>query len=53
MLAGPLAGVVLDRMDRKRIMIASDLIRAVVAPGLHPDRAPPRHLAALRAERAC
>jgi predicted MFS family arabinose efflux permease len=32
-LAGPLAGVVLDRMDRKRIMIASDLIRAVVALG--------------------
>src|SRR6516225_9247449 len=30
-LAGPLAGVVLDRMDRKRVMIASDLIRAVVA----------------------
>ncbi len=33
MLAGPLAGVLLDRMDRKRIMIASDLIRAVVAAG--------------------
>jgi MFS family permease len=31
MLVGPLAGVVLDRMDRKRVMIASDLIRAVVA----------------------
>jgi len=30
-LAGPLAGVVLDRMDRKRIMVASDLVRAVVA----------------------
>jgi len=30
-LAGPIAGVVLDRMDRKRVMIASDLIRAVVA----------------------
>jgi MFS family permease len=30
-LAGPLAGVLLDRMDRKRIMIASDLIRAAVA----------------------
>jgi MFS family permease len=30
-LAGPLAGVLLDRLDRKRIMIASDLIRAVVA----------------------
>lgn len=32
-LAGPLAGVLLDRMDRKRIMIASDLIRAAVALG--------------------
>ena len=31
MLVGPLAGVVLDRLDRKRVMIASDLIRAVVA----------------------
>jgi len=30
-LTGPVAGVVLDRFDRKRIMIASDLIRAVVA----------------------
>ena len=33
MLAGPLAGVVLDRFDRKRVMIASDLMRAVVALG--------------------
>src|ERR1700681_2553095 len=32
-MAGPVAGVVLDRMDRKRIMIASDLIRAAVALG--------------------
>src|ERR1700733_13603699 len=32
-LAGPVAGVILDRLDRKRIMIASDLIRAVVAIG--------------------
>jgi len=32
-LAGPLAGVVLDRLDRKRVMIASDLIRMVVALG--------------------
>ena len=32
-MAGPLAGVVLDRLDRKRIMIASDLVRAVVALG--------------------
>jgi MFS family permease len=30
-VAGPIAGVTLDRFDRKRIMIASDLIRAVVA----------------------
>ena len=33
MLAGPIAGVLLDRMDRKRVMIASDLVRAVVALG--------------------
>ena len=32
-MAGPVAGVMLDRLDRKRIMIASDLIRAVVAIG--------------------
>src|SRR5213079_829799 len=32
-LAGPISGVVLDRMDRKKIMIASDLIRCVVALG--------------------
>ena len=30
---GPVAGVLLDRFDRKRIMIASDLTRAVVALG--------------------
>jgi MFS family permease len=30
-LAGPLAGVLLDRLNRKHVMIASDLIRAVVA----------------------
>ncbi len=30
---GPVAGVLLDRFDRKRIMIASDLIRALVALG--------------------
>lgn len=30
-LAGPVAGVALDRFDRRRIMLASDLIRAVVA----------------------
>jgi len=31
MLGGPIAGVLLDRMDRKRLMIASDLVRAVFA----------------------
>jgi MFS family permease len=30
-LAGPVAGVILDRVDRKKIMIASDLVRAAVA----------------------
>ncbi len=30
-LAGPVAGVVLDRLDRRRVMIASDLARAVIA----------------------
>ena len=30
-LAGPLAGVALDRLNRRTIMITSDLIRAVVA----------------------
>lgn len=32
-MAGPLAGVLLDRLDRRRIMIASDLVRALVAIG--------------------
>jgi len=32
-LAGPVAGVLLDRLDRREIMIASDLVRAVVALG--------------------
>jgi MFS family permease len=31
MLIGPAAGVVLDRLNRKHVMIASDIIRAVVA----------------------
>src|SRR5277367_6676136 len=33
MTVGPMAGVLLDRFDRKRIMIASDLLRAVFALG--------------------
>ena len=33
MFAGPIAGVLLDRLNRKHIMIASDLIRAVLALG--------------------
>ncbi|RPI24653.1 MAG: MFS transporter [Acidobacteria bacterium] len=32
-VAGPLAGVFLDRWDRRKIMIASDLIRCLVALG--------------------
>ena len=32
-LAGPLAGVVLDRLNRKNIMIASDVVRALLALG--------------------
>src|ERR1700693_4514122 len=32
-LAGPIAGVVLDRLNRKHVMIASDMIRAVLALG--------------------
>lgn len=31
LLAGPLAGVSLDRFDRRRLMIASDLVRALFA----------------------
>jgi MFS family permease len=30
-LAAPVAGVVLDRVDRRTVMIASDLVRAIVA----------------------
>lgn len=33
LVAGPLAGVLLDRLDRRKVMIASDLVRAVVATG--------------------
>jgi MFS family permease len=32
-LFGPIAGVVVDRVDRRRVMIASDLSRAVLALG--------------------
>lgn len=32
-LAGPISGVLLDRFDRRRIMMASDLVRAVIALG--------------------
>ncbi len=32
-LAGPVSGVALDRWDRKRLMIASDLARAVISLG--------------------
>lgn len=31
LMAGPLAGVLLDRLDRRRVMIASDVARAIVA----------------------
>jgi MFS family permease len=32
-LAGPVAGVLLDRLDRRQIMVASDLTRALIALG--------------------
>ena len=32
--ASPIAGVAVDRLDRKRIMVTADLIRAVLVPGL-------------------
>ncbi len=52
MLAGPLAGVVLDRFDRKRVMIVSDLIRMVVAACFIFTVQASRAVAALSAERA-
>ena len=33
LVAGPMAGVILDRLDRRKVMIASDLVRAIVALG--------------------
>ena len=42
-MAGPIAGVLLDRLDRRRVMIASDLIRAAVAAAFVftiPQRSP-------------
>ena len=33
LVAGPVSGVLLDRWDRKRVMIASDLVRAAIALG--------------------
>src|ERR1017187_10847988 len=44
-LSGPVAGVALDRFDRRRIMLASDLIRAVgalafIAAVRHPSAWP-------------
>src|SRR5512147_2092302 len=32
-IAGPISGVLLDRFDRRRIMIASDVVRSIVALG--------------------
>ncbi len=38
-LFGPIAGVVVDRVDRRRVMIAADLLRALLALGfLFADR---------------
>jgi MFS family permease len=39
-LVGPAAGVLVDRMDRRRVMIAADLVRAAVLPGLLLVRRP-------------
>ncbi|MEU5693180.1 MFS transporter [Actinosynnema sp. NPDC020468] len=42
-LLGPIAGVLVDRWDRRRVMIAADLLRAVAVLALLPVREP-RHL---------
>jgi MFS family permease len=39
-LVGPGAGVLVDRLDRRRVMIAADLVRAAVLPGLLLVRRP-------------
>src|SRR5512138_2600094 len=33
LVAGPVAGVVLDRVDRRKVMILSDVVRAFIALG--------------------
>ena len=33
-IVGPVAGVVVDRVDRRRLMIAADLVRGVLILGL-------------------
>lgn len=40
LLLGPVAGVVVDRLSRKRVMIGADLARAVAALGLLAMRGP-------------
>src|SRR5882762_7337798 len=42
-ILGPLIGVYLDRLPKKSLMIASDLIRAVII-GLIPSLIPPKSL---------
>src|SRR5947209_20490013 len=39
-LAAPTAGVVNDRISRKRVMIAADLARAAIVPGMMLVRTP-------------